>query len=555
MEKIERVEKLGEGTYGSVYAAKAKERSPADSPASTPSQEKLVAVKRNYADISASGVWSIREADILRMLSGHPFVVSLYSVEYGDVFSESGTPMTPVAKNVNRVGIKDDQIHFVMEYVPGSCDKYITKPEFRTPERVKIMTVQLLLGLEFIHSRIIAHRDLKPANLLVSEDPEEGLRLKICDFGMAQFMTQSTVSTPGVTTSWYRAPEVCCCWSKYGREIDVWSAGCIIYEFVTGVPLFYGAKDESSEMFNMILSLYPTQVPNSTIEKLFAEGKRVPFKPRVGQYSRLSWRARMNASAAFIQEFNSTMGSYDEFCDLLDRLLEFDPTKRISITSALAHPFFAGFTQYISIVRESHPPHPPALPFLTVIDCIERKWMVRLAFTVYNERARYVWYSHRILFHAMELFDRFLAWAFQGNIVLGKMETTVKGRIFSEDGTNLRFYVCLYLMHKYYSTITMPLDWKVFVPIKYTSQEYIIAAEAFERFLLDSVTKYEIYNPTLLEITEHYDTPITEDLVKNLLHRYGTLTSWSNFSVRALYRQIVGIETGLSVVSGIKAPY
>ncbi|KAK2758849.1 cyclin-dependent kinase 2 [Colletotrichum kahawae] len=95
---------------------------------------------------------------------------------------------------------------------------------------------QILLGLRFLHDIGIVHRDLKPDNILVSE----GDCVKICDFGLSYCASGSEPRTPLVCTLYYRAPELLVADAfesqdnsiRYGSEIDLWSAGCIIRELV-----------------------------------------------------------------------------------------------------------------------------------------------------------------------------------------------------------------------------------------------------------------------------------------------------------------------------------
>jgi p38 MAP kinase len=91
------------------------------------------------------------------------------------------------------------------------------------------------------------HRDLKPSNILINENCD----LKICDFGLARL--QDPQMTGYVSTRYYRAPEIMLTWQKYDIEVDVWSAGCIFAEMLSGRPLFPG-KDHVNQ-FSIITEL------------------------------------------------------------------------------------------------------------------------------------------------------------------------------------------------------------------------------------------------------------------------------------------------------------
>eukprot|EP00415_Alexandrium_ostenfeldii_P004965 UN4965 len=97
----------------------------------------------------------------------------------------------------------------------------------------------LLSGIHACHVRMIIHRDLKPQNILIGENG-----LKICDFGLARVYTLPVkLYTHDVITLWYRAPEILLGVQKYGPEVDMWSAGCIITEMATSYPTFPGDSE------------------------------------------------------------------------------------------------------------------------------------------------------------------------------------------------------------------------------------------------------------------------------------------------------------------------
>eukprot|EP00971_Amphidinium_carterae_P015652 308968-Amphidinium_carterae.1 len=103
-------------------------------------------------------------------------------------------------------------------------------------DKVLAYSKQLLVALRFLHDVVgLVHCDVKPDNLLLRHDR---LAVKLCDFGTARMVdAQDLQATDELQPLFYRAPEIFV-GAPRGRKIDMWSAGCTIYEFITGRILF-----------------------------------------------------------------------------------------------------------------------------------------------------------------------------------------------------------------------------------------------------------------------------------------------------------------------------
>ena len=129
-----------------------------------------------------------------------------------------------------------------------------------------------------------------------------------------------------VSTRYYRAPEIMLTWQKYDVEVDIWSAGCIFAEMLEGKPLFPG-KDHVNQ-FSIITELLGTP-PDDVIHTICSENtlrfvQSLPKRERVP----LSQKFKTADPLAI---------------DLLERMLVFDPKKRITAADALAHEYLAPY--------------------------------------------------------------------------------------------------------------------------------------------------------------------------------------------------------------------
>ncbi|KXJ09371.1 mitogen-activated protein kinase 1 [Exaiptasia diaphana] len=198
----------------------------------------------------------------------------------------------------------------------------LLKTQQLSNDHVCYFLYQILRGLKYIHSANVLHRDLKPSNLLLNTTCD----LKICDFGLARVADpehdHTGFLTEYVATRWYRAPEIMLNSKGYSKAIDIWSVGCILGEMLANRPLFPGKH--YLDQLNLILNVLgsPSEDDLSCImnEKARSYLKSLPYKPVV------SWgRIYPNAE--------------EKALDLINKMLAFNPNRRITIEEALAHPY------------------------------------------------------------------------------------------------------------------------------------------------------------------------------------------------------------------------
>jgi serine/threonine protein kinase len=140
--------------------------------------------------------------------------------------------------------IYDGKYHYsIIEYIEGGVSQ---KSSFARPLKltsIQKFTRDVLLGLEYIHSKGIIHCDLKPENIMISRDG----RAKIVDFGSASFKD----SQVGKGTYAFYSPELIS-GQKASTSMDVWSLGITVYLWVTGVLPFKSLGRSLSELFRII---------------------------------------------------------------------------------------------------------------------------------------------------------------------------------------------------------------------------------------------------------------------------------------------------------------
>lgn len=164
----------------------------------------------------------------------------------------------PFLVNLNYSFQTPDKLYFIMDYVNGGELFYhLQKDKKFTEERAKFYCAEIVLGLEYLHNSGVLYRDLKPENLLLTDDGH----ICMTDFGISKEGLESdddrTATFCG--TPEYLAPEVLE-GNGYGKAVDWWSFGTLMFEMLTGLPPFY--SQDVQQMYQKIISA-KLQIPKT----------------------------------------------------------------------------------------------------------------------------------------------------------------------------------------------------------------------------------------------------------------------------------------------------
>lgn len=208
---------------------------------------------------------------------------------------------------------------------------------------VKRFASQIFNGLASMHELGISHRDLKPENVLLKEG-----QVRICDVGASKVLDDaaaqpSPMNTPYVVSRYYRAPELILGSHRYDTSIDVWAAGCIIFELLTRRPLFPGESEgiQLVEIQQVIGKPSETEVAHlSTAMKV--EAKMLDMLAKLTDLERnatLDMKAMLKCCDGYVKHGMYTLKDVEDCADLIQRCLNWTPSSRITAKDALNHPF------------------------------------------------------------------------------------------------------------------------------------------------------------------------------------------------------------------------
>lgn len=293
--KVLLLSKLGKGAYGVVFKAQDKRNG------------QIVGLKKIFDAFqnSTDAQRTYREIMLLQELNGHENIIRLLNVIKAE---------------------NDRDIYLIFEYMETDLHTVI-RANILEDVHKEYIVYQMLKALKYVHSAGIIHRDLKPSNILINSD----VNIKVCDFGLARSLSLGKegalpVLTDYVATRWYRAPEILLGSTKYSKAADLWSVGCILGELLGGKALFPGTS--TLNQLNKILEVTgkPLKEDITSLQSDLAN-TMLETIPSIKTKSLKSMFKNASSNAL----------------DLLQKLLQFNPSKRATIDEALEHPYVEAF--------------------------------------------------------------------------------------------------------------------------------------------------------------------------------------------------------------------
>lgn len=561
--RLRKMNRLGSGTYGRVYQAIADNAKMHNlvfvtdtltgkiNARTESASDEFVAVKRNFVSPSFDKtIGCLRELHFLHMFKDHPYCVHLKDVSYEPPFTDG--VLSPPGE---REWITD-KVFFVLEKCDIDGDKYIRGSVAPLVNERKLFAVQVLLGIEFMHSRGVYHRDLKPQNILCFIRPNGELNCaKLTDFGLAQYHSTQSMSMPGFVTLWYRAPEIALN-KEFDYKVDTWSMGCILFELFSSGNRKFMQPATDDALINSVIERLPFPRDYYILAQQLYPGK-IHRSYDIVQQTRRTLEQQLAYTGSQIAQFNSdrlggkpNSGTFAQLVDLLEHCLSVEPENRLTISQCLNHPFFQGYRELINQNRTLYGINSDGEwilrpePVFNYNDCPVRTRGMQWFITIYTNRLNTpisIWYSHRIFFHALEMFDRYI-------MLTNPSSNTPESDLVVWINT------FMFMSAKYFRIMVTDLGLSYFATGIYPEEFYIFRnrAQKFEEHVVRDVFKCNIYEPTIYETAGDF---LTETSIAYLIKILTKNQIPSNISLKTIWSMYTDTLNQVNrIVSPISSP-
>lgn len=276
---------IDQGSYGTIY---------------TTSREDVVCKVNKHSSNGLSEAF-LRETSSLMYLNGITNVVDVISIKSDDKKGE--------------IYMKkyEESLHNILSHIKDS------------PEQIKRVIYEVLSILSVAHRHHVINGDVKPSNILLDKQGS----VFICDWGLSLYRLSNSPTDHVIQTISHRSPEVLCHMYPYTNKVDVWGVGIVMCELLLGKMFFsynvadIGEENEHKQLLKIFNSIgYPNPETDSKWCTYYTLDQNTPIRDGYKNIGKI-------------------LGVNDCNClDLIDQMLQYNPSDRISCEMALKHPYF-----------------------------------------------------------------------------------------------------------------------------------------------------------------------------------------------------------------------
>lgn len=325
------------------------------------------------------------------------------------------------------------------------------------------------------------------------------------------------MSLPGFVTLWYRAPEISLA-KDYDYKVDVWSMGCILFELFSSSNRRFMQPATDEALIDGLIEKVPFPREYYTLAQQLYPAKITRSYDRLQQVLR-TIEQQLAYTQSQVAQFNSCQlggkpnsGTFSQLVNLIEKCLMINPDHRYNISDCLNHPFFDGYRELIDQTRTLYginsegewilQPESQLIYSETSLRSRGMQWFI----TIYVNRMNTPisnWYSHRIFFHSLEMFDRYL-------ILANPPSSTPESDLVVWINT------FMFMSAKYFRVMVEEFGLNYFATGIYPEEFYLFKtrAQAFEESVVRDILKCIIYRPTMFEVANEF---LTENSIAYLI--------------------------------------
>lgn len=450
-------EKVGQGSFARIYLAEDEN--------GTKYAVKCCMVDANLPE-SIYGCINLKEMEIMKHFD-HPYLNKAIKISNKIPFR--------LSKTINEQ--KSDTFCIIYPYADTNLEKLCYEdPEEKKKLDLPKIFYQILSAIYYLHQYGITHRDIKTNNILLYKN-KEGYDAKLTDFNQSKTMIESTKrNSTDIGTYNFRPLELILENKEYNKSIDIWAAGYMFLDVLFSEDFFNTGNGDDNESLLKCIIKKMGNPEVSDYQEIITSERSIPY------FNTKEKKRDIQDIIKIGEKEKIFLKNKDiEFIDLINKMMKYKPSERLTAWDCLQHPFFSDIPKDIiqkkieeEKIENSIPSHPKRYLGVNIISNL---------FNLKISSKRFQRYKNRIIFLSQDIFDRCLFAGYNKEM-------------------DILAYVSVYIATKYYlADLSPPID-IIFHDLPY---DYDSLAN-LEKKILRKYINYRIYRLTI------YDISCLEDL-------------------------------------------